>query len=208
MIGGGIGLAPGYLDRVRAALAGLDPDLAAPPRRRGARRARPGVIGAAALASDHATTNPQGDRTMTLLTRALPALPASRCSPRPPPPRSPCVGWPGGPEEAALRAVTEIYNAKPDVADEDKVELIFFSRDGFWDKLQADLAAGSDAFDANLLATYSIGRYAPFMEPIDAVARGRGGVRRRRCCRRCSSTASNTACRPTSRCISSTTAPT
>jgi multiple sugar transport system substrate-binding protein len=77
------------------------------------------------------------------------------------------VGWPGGPEEAALRAVTELYNAKPDVTEENKVDLIFFSRDGFWEKLQADLAAGSDAFDANLLATYSIGRYAPFMEPIE-----------------------------------------
>lgn len=76
------------------------------------------------------------------------------------------VGWPGGPEETALRAVTEIYNAKPEVTEANKVELIFFSRDGFWDKLQADLAAGSDAFDANLLATYSIGRYAPFMAPI------------------------------------------
>jgi multiple sugar transport system substrate-binding protein len=28
------------------------------------------------------------------------------------------------------------------------------------------MAAGTDAFDANLLATYSIGRYAPYMEPI------------------------------------------
>lgn len=77
------------------------------------------------------------------------------------------VGWPGGPEEAALRAVTEIYNAKADLAEENKVELIFFSREGFWDKLQADLAAGSDAFDVNLLATYSIGRYAPFLTPIE-----------------------------------------
>ncbi len=76
------------------------------------------------------------------------------------------VGWPGGPEETALRAVTELYNAREDVAEADRVELIFFSRDGFWEKLQADLAAGTDAFDVNLLATYSIGRYAPFMEPI------------------------------------------
>lgn len=76
------------------------------------------------------------------------------------------LGWPGGPEEAALRAVTEIYNAKPDVAEENKVELLFTSRDGFFDKLQVDLAAGSTAFDVNLIATYSIGRYAPFMEPI------------------------------------------
>ncbi len=76
------------------------------------------------------------------------------------------LGWPGGPEETALRAVAGIYNARSDVADEDKVDLLFTSRDGFFDKLQVDLAAGSSAFDANLLATYSIGRYAPFMEPV------------------------------------------
>lgn len=76
------------------------------------------------------------------------------------------LGWPGGPEEAALRAVTEIYNARPDLASENKVDLLFTSRDGFFDKLQVDLAAGSTAFDVNLIATYSIGKYAPFMEPI------------------------------------------
>lgn len=76
------------------------------------------------------------------------------------------LGWPGGPEETALRAAAELYNAKPDLAPENKVELLFTNRDGFFDKLQADLAAGSDAFDANLIATYSIGRYAPFMEPV------------------------------------------
>ncbi len=77
------------------------------------------------------------------------------------------LGWPGGPEETALRAASEAYNAKSDTAEDDKVELIFFNRDGFFDKLQADLAAGTDAFDLNLLATYSIGRYAPFMKPIE-----------------------------------------
>jgi len=77
------------------------------------------------------------------------------------------LGWPGGPEEAALRAAAKLYNERSDVAANDKVELIFFSRDGFFDKLQADLAAGTKAFDANLIATYSIGRYAPFMKPID-----------------------------------------
>jgi multiple sugar transport system substrate-binding protein len=77
------------------------------------------------------------------------------------------LGWPGGPEETALRAAADAYNAKADVTDANKVELLFFNRDGFWDKLQADLAAGSKAFDANLLATYSIGRYAPFMEPVE-----------------------------------------
>jgi multiple sugar transport system substrate-binding protein len=62
--------------------------------------------------------------------------------------------------------VAELYNARPDVAAEDRVSLLFTSRDGFFDKLQVDLAAGSTAFDVNLIATYSIGRYAPFMEPI------------------------------------------
>ena len=76
------------------------------------------------------------------------------------------LGWPGGPEETALRAAVELYNSQSDVVDENKVELIFFSRDGFFDKLQADMAAGTDAFDANLLATYSIGRYAPYLKPI------------------------------------------
>ncbi|MCW8208052.1 extracellular solute-binding protein [Verminephrobacter aporrectodeae subsp. tuberculatae] len=77
------------------------------------------------------------------------------------------LGWPGGPEEAALRAAVKVYNERSDVAANDKVALIFFSRDGFYDKLQADLAAGTKAFDANLIATYSIGRYAPFMKPVD-----------------------------------------
>ena len=77
------------------------------------------------------------------------------------------LGWPGGSEETALRATADAYNAQEGVAEEDKVELLFFNREGFYDKLQADMAAGSDAFDINLLATYTIGRYAPYMEPID-----------------------------------------
>jgi multiple sugar transport system substrate-binding protein len=75
------------------------------------------------------------------------------------------LGWPGGSEETALRAAVEAYNGK--AAETDRVELLFFNRDGFFDKLQADMAAGSSAFDINLVATYSIGRYAPYMEPIE-----------------------------------------
>lgn len=78
------------------------------------------------------------------------------------------LGWPGGPEEAALRKAAEAYNTK--AAEADKVKLIFFNRDGFFDKLAADLAAGSKEFDVNLLATYAIGRYAPFMDPIELPA--------------------------------------
>ncbi|MFT4001378.1 MAG: extracellular solute-binding protein [Rhizobium sp.] len=75
------------------------------------------------------------------------------------------LGWPGGSEETALRATADLYNKT--ASDADKVELLFFNRDGFFDKLQADMAAGSNAFDVNLVATYSIGRYAPYMEPIE-----------------------------------------
>jgi multiple sugar transport system substrate-binding protein len=78
------------------------------------------------------------------------------------------LGWPGGPEEVALRKAAEVYNGT--AAAEDKIKLVFFNRDGFWDKLQADLAAGSKEFDLNLLATYAIGKYAPFMEPVDLPA--------------------------------------
>ena len=74
------------------------------------------------------------------------------------------LGWPGGPEEAGLRKAADAYNAT--ATDADKVKLIFFNRDGFFDKLAADLAAGSTDFDVNLLATYALGRYAPFMDPI------------------------------------------
>jgi multiple sugar transport system substrate-binding protein len=77
------------------------------------------------------------------------------------------LGWPGGSEETALRAAVKVYNALPATSEDDQVKLIFFNRDGFYDKLQTDMAAGTDAFDANLLATYSIGRYAPYMEPIE-----------------------------------------
>ena len=76
------------------------------------------------------------------------------------------AGWPGGPEEIALRKVADIYNAQAGRTDEDKVKLLFFNREGFFDKLQADMAAGSTTFDVNLVATYSLGKYAPFMDPI------------------------------------------
>lgn len=77
------------------------------------------------------------------------------------------LGWPGGPEETALRAAANAYNALSDTSADEQVNLLFFNRDGFYDKLQADMAAGTDAFDLNLLATYSIGRYAPFLETVE-----------------------------------------
>ncbi|NEI68987.1 extracellular solute-binding protein [Rhizobium lusitanum] len=93
---------------------------------------------------------------LTLSATALPGLASAKVV---------VLGWPGGSEETALRATTDLYNKT--ASDADKVELLFFNRDGFFDKLQADMAAGSNAFDVNLVATYSIGRYAPYMEPIE-----------------------------------------
>jgi multiple sugar transport system substrate-binding protein len=80
------------------------------------------------------------------------------------------LGWPGGPEEVALRATVEDYNKQASLGADDHVKLIFFNRDSFWDKLQADLAAGTTEFDINLTATYAVGRYAPFMDPIELPA--------------------------------------
>ena len=77
------------------------------------------------------------------------------------------LGWPGGSEETALRAVVKDYNALSTTGADDKVNLIFFNRDGFYDKLQTDMAAGSSAFDINLVATYAIDRYAPYMDTVD-----------------------------------------
>ena len=69
--------------------------------------------------------------------------------------------------DGAPRAA-ETYNAT--AADADKVELIFFNRDGFFDKLAADLGAGTTDFDVNLIATYAVGRYAPFMDVVELPA--------------------------------------
>ena len=73
------------------------------------------------------------------------------------------LAWPGGPAEAALRKVVDKYNETSD----SKATLLYFSRDNFFDKMLADSAAGSTEFDAMLTATYNIGKYAPFMVPID-----------------------------------------
>lgn len=80
------------------------------------------------------------------------------------------LAWPGGPAEAALRKVVDQYNSTVGKENNSKGSLIYFSRDNFFDKMLADAAAGSKEFDAMLTATYNIGKYAPFMEPIDDVA--------------------------------------
>lgn len=75
------------------------------------------------------------------------------------------LAWPGGPEETALRKIVDNYNAVEGNAS--KANLLFFSRDNFFDKMLSDAAAGSKEFDVMLTTTYSVGQYAPFMVPID-----------------------------------------
>ena len=73
--------------------------------------------------------------------------------------------WPG-PESDAMQHVIDAYNQGQGVDDGVEVELLLFSRQGFFDKLLADLAAGSSEFDLNLVTTYSLGRYAPYLTPL------------------------------------------
>ena len=73
------------------------------------------------------------------------------------------LAWPGGPAETALRKVVDKYNE----TSENQAELLYFSRDNFFDKMLADAAAGSKEFDVMLTATYNVGKYAPFMVPIN-----------------------------------------
>ncbi|MGO4125777.1 sugar ABC transporter substrate-binding protein [Inquilinus sp. YAF38] len=77
--------------------------------------------------------------------------------------------WPG-PESEAMQKVLDAYNAGPGQADGITVKQLLFSRQGYFEKEQADLAAGSSEFDLALVTTYTLGRYAPYLDPIDVPA--------------------------------------
>lgn len=74
--------------------------------------------------------------------------------------------WPG-PESEAMQKVIDAYNAGQGQADDVQVEQILFSRQGYFEKELADLAAGSTEFDVALVTTYTLGRYAPYLAPIE-----------------------------------------
>ena len=73
--------------------------------------------------------------------------------------------WPG-PESEAMQAVIDAYNEGPGTEAGVEVEQLLFSRQGFFDKELADLSAGSTDFDLGLVTTYTLGRYAPYLEPL------------------------------------------
>jgi multiple sugar transport system substrate-binding protein len=74
--------------------------------------------------------------------------------------------WPG-PESDAMQKVIDAFNDGPGAEHGFKVDQLLFSREGYFDKEIADLAAGSTEFDLALVTTYTLGRYAPFLEPLD-----------------------------------------
>jgi multiple sugar transport system substrate-binding protein len=74
--------------------------------------------------------------------------------------------WPG-PESEAMQKVLDAYNAGSGKTDGVTVKQLLFSRQGYFDKELTDLAAGSKDFDLSLVTTYTLGRYAPYLAPID-----------------------------------------
>ena len=59
------------------------------------------------------------------------------------------LAWPGGPAEGALKKVVDNYNKKTN----NNVELLYFSRDNFFDKMLSDVASVSKEFYVMLTAT-------------------------------------------------------
>lgn len=74
--------------------------------------------------------------------------------------------WPG-PESVAMQKVLDAYNDGAGKSDGVTVKQLLFSRQGYFDKELTSLAAGSKDFDLSLVTTYTLGRYAPYLAPID-----------------------------------------
>lgn len=78
------------------------------------------------------------------------------------------VYWPG-PESEAMQKVVDWFNANEGPKTGTKVELVLFSREGFWEKQESILAAKSPEVDIIFTASYIVGRHAPHLEPLDSV---------------------------------------
>src|SRR5206468_1350429 len=84
------------------------------------------------------------------------------------------VYWPG-PESDAMRKVVDWYDANRTPADGTTVEMVLFSREGFFDKEAAVLAARSSEVDMVFTASYILGRHAA---AYGLFAKGGGRLRR------------------------------
>lgn len=76
------------------------------------------------------------------------------------------VYWPG-PESEAMQKVVEYWNSTKGKELGIQVEIINFSREGFWTKQETLLAAHSSAVDIVFVATYILGRLSPHLVPLE-----------------------------------------
>ncbi|MER3555607.1 MAG: ABC transporter substrate-binding protein [Meiothermus sp.] len=67
-----------------------------------------------------------------------------------------------------MQKALDAYNSGQGKTDGVSVKQILFSREGYFDKELTDLAAGSKEFDMALVTTYTLGRYAPYLSPLDS----------------------------------------
>ncbi len=74
--------------------------------------------------------------------------------------------WPG-PESEAMQKAIDAYNIGPGKSDAVSVKQLLFSRQGYFEKELADMAARSSQFDLALVTTYTLGKYAPYLNPVD-----------------------------------------
>lgn len=76
------------------------------------------------------------------------------------------VYWPG-PESEAMQKVVDYWNSTDGKKLGIEVEIINFSREGFWEKQETLLNARSSSVDIVFIATYIIGRLAPHLVPLE-----------------------------------------
>ncbi|WP_448516628.1 ABC transporter substrate-binding protein [Pseudothermotoga sp.] len=76
------------------------------------------------------------------------------------------VYWPG-PESEAMQKVVSYWNSGPGRQLGIEVEIINFSREGFWEKQETLLNARSSSVDIVFVATYIMGRLAPHLVPLE-----------------------------------------
>lgn len=76
------------------------------------------------------------------------------------------VYWPG-PESEAMQKVVDYWNSTDGKKFGVEVEIINFSREGFWEKQETLLGARSSAVDIVFVATYMIGRLAQHLVPLE-----------------------------------------
>lgn len=66
-----------------------------------------------------------------------------------------------------MQKVVDAYNSGPGKSDGVKVEMVLFSREGFWEKEESIPSAKSPEVDLIYTASYVVGRHAPNLDPLN-----------------------------------------